>query len=377
MQSIRHINVSNFRNYEHLTLDIPESEGVFLSGPNGIGKTTILEALSLFSPGRGLRRAKYSDMVHATSPKHQWAVNISIDGGGIPVPFDMCNHYQQDKRTIIINGMPAKTHKEVGDFLRTIWVTPDMGRLFTDSASGRRRFLDRLIYAFDPHYLSIANQYDHYLKERSTLLKKGVFDDRWLAQIEDQMANAAVIIQTKRIDMLRSFFDYQLDQSALPRFGIKLVGDVEQKSDDVKESLIQSWKQSRKSDALSGGSHIGPHRSDIVVEHLDKKMVAPLCSTGEQKILLFALIISFIRALGNHLEKKEDSVLMLILFDDVIAHFDFHHRMLLFNEVRQFNALNYDHVSLQTWLTSADTEGMIWDGIHHVDLSKFVPVKEK
>jgi DNA replication and repair protein RecF len=187
--SVRRLTLSGFRNYEALRLDLDRAP-VVLTGPNGAGKTNLLEALSFLAPGRGLRRARLADIDRLDSDRvtgetqKTWAISAEVEGnmgrtiiGTGRDPF--AAETGGDKRLVRIDGSPAKSQTVLGDHLAISWLTPQMDRLFTEGAGQRRRFLDRLVYAFDSQHAGRMNSYTHTLRERGRLLRQGRSDASW------------------------------------------------------------------------------------------------------------------------------------------------------------------------------------------------------
>lgn len=349
------VNLANFRNYTERTFQFSEPI-VALVGDNGIGKTNILEAISLFSSGRGLRSAKLSEMkmVHASQ---SWVVSAIFSLGGIPVPFGTAMDYTPsgaERRVIRINQMPVKNQSTLSEWLNIVWVIPAMARLFQESGSIRRKFIDRMVMALNPSHTEQINRYEHYLRERSQLLRQGIKDDQWLISIEQKLSEGGVAIAIARSQLIRQLTESQSADplSPFPRFFAQMDGEIdlwcrEGSALEAEERICRALHRSRGQDAITGGAAIGPHRSDLTVTHLGKYMPGELCSTGEQKMLLHALTLAFVRLLDSYRDR-----LTLLLLDDVVAHLDQEHRSYLFQEV---NAILKNGANLQIFMTGAST----------------------
>ena len=179
---------------------------VVLTGPNGAGKTNLLEALSFLAPGRGLRAARMSE-VDRLAPSNMpaaWAVSAEIDDGDGPVRIGTGRDPAAagDRRLVRIDGVPARGQTVLGDHLAVTWLTPAMDRLFAEGGGGRRRFLDRLVFAFDPAHAGRVARLDHAQRERGRLLRAGVRDDAWLAALEETIAASGVAVAAARREMV-------------------------------------------------------------------------------------------------------------------------------------------------------------------------------
>ena len=363
------LNLSHFRNNEQTDYTI-HAPIVVVVGPNGIGKTNILEALSLLAPGRGLRSAKLSQIsnVHHQKP---WLMTVRLETGSGVITIGSALELTPtgtERRLLRINQTPVKSQSHLSEWVSVVWAVPAMARLFDDSSSGRRKFVDRMAVIIDPTHSERVNRYDHFLRERSLLLRNSLRDGRldaaWVQTLEQRLAADGLAITHTRAQLVRQLTQLQSQdpKSPFPRFFAKMRGDIETWCRDLsaleaEEKLLTHLKESRSSDGQTGGSAYGPHRGDLHVDHLAKKMPADLCSTGEQKMLLLALILSF-----THLLAKDRDPPTLLLLDDVIAHLDEDHRRYLFKEL---NDRITQGIPLQIWMTGTHADDFLG-----VDLDK-------
>ncbi|MEM9469278.1 MAG: DNA replication/repair protein RecF [Pseudomonadota bacterium] len=350
MSYLSEIKLQNFRCYERAVLDGLSSGLMVLYGPNGAGKTNILEAISLLSPGRGLRSAKNVDM-QKNNQADSWGIFAECQTGAGFVKLGTGLDPEKEKRLIRINGVTAKSQNAFSDYLACVWLTPQMDRLFLEGAGTRRRFFDRLVFAFDPGHAGRVTRYENAMRQRSKLLQEGRLDPAWLKSLESQMAETGVAISAARLDFVQKLQEacQQIDaeQSALfPKAGITLSGTIEvllekQPALEVEALFAYQLEQSRNDDVRTGGAATGPHKSDMLVHYLDKNMPASHCSTGEQKALLITIIIAHSRLMG-----AEKGLLPILLLDEVAAHLDEKRRAALFDILRSLGG--------QVWMTGAD-----------------------
>jgi len=353
------LSLFHFRNYE--TLNLPIARGpIVLTGQNGAGKTNILEAISLFSPGRGLRTSKLSDMSNTSFREGPlfWASSLTLsDDVHLSTGLEHSLTTQSgEKRVHKIQGESVKGQSPFTEWLNIFWLTPETDRLFLESPAVRRKFVDRLVYGEDPLHAERLNRYEHALRERLQVLRSGG-DPMWLKPLEEQLSTLGVAIAIARKNLMQRLNEGQQYQHDLfPRFDNHMVGDIDEwvQNDyavNVEAKILDRLKSERPLDLDSGTTRTGPHRSDWQVTHRTKNRIAPQCSTGEQKVLLIAVMLSFIQQ-----KVRRDDRLTVILLDDVIAHLDFHHRVVLFDQIC---ALQNNHEkdctgSVQTWLTGTD-----------------------
>lgn len=349
MGAIQRIVLENFRNYKTFTLNVTQPI-VVLWGPNGAGKTNILEALSLLGGGRGLRTSTRQDMLRHGQAR--WAIHVDCETThALGLGFD--NSHGEGTKQFRLDGVDIKSATPFTEHLRFLWLTPEHDRLFIASPSSRRRFFDRLAYALNGQHGTFLNRYERLIKERQEILRNGSAPS-WLDAVENNIALCAQpITQTRQqlCDILNEHKE-SLD-SHFPRFVIELEGKHAWDGHPSLEDYYRdAFARSRTRDRESGTTHIGPHRTDWNTLHVGKQTAAHLCSTGEQKILLLSLILSFL-----HGQKKQGETPIILLLDDIISHLDLRHRMLLFKELERFeNADSFLDRKIQTWITGTDKE---------------------
>ncbi len=334
--SINRLSLANFRNYTALALDLSPG-AVVLTGENGAGKTNLLEAISLLSPGRGLRRAAYGEMAR-NGAEDGFAIHARIEG-----PLGECEigtgtlatgSESDGTRRVRINGSPAKSAEDMLEWLRVVWLSPAMDGLFTGPAGDRRRFLDRLVLAIDPAHGKRALDYERAMRGRNRLLAEGKSDEAWLDAIELQMAEIGVAIAAARNELLRlakAMIERLPETGAFPKADLAIGGALEEQigvrpAVETEEWLRQALAAGRQRDRAAGRTLDGPHRADLLVRHRPKGMPAALCSTGEQKALLVGIVLAHARLTG-----EMAGMTPILLLDEIAAHFDQHRRAALFD----------------------------------------------
>ena len=348
---VKHFSCSFFRNYDFVSFT-PESDIIVITGNNGIGKTNILEALSLFAPGRGIRNNKLNEMFNVNqSPIKPWQISGTTFGfdGESEIITKYSPTSQEKKRTILINSLEIKKQQELLQSCNISWIIPQMDSTFIQGSSVRRKLLDKLSSNFNATYTDTLNKYDYFLKERSTLLKHEKADPDWLSIIERNIAELAVIIATERVETcntIQTILD-NLDYN-LPKIKISIDGTIEKQifstpSLQLEQDFCNILKNNRTFDALSKRTNEGIHRSDLLVFNLSKNVKAEMCSTGEQKLLLLAIFLAEVLAF---IEVK--GIIPILLLDDIMSYLDKERRYMLYEIVRDIGA--------QAWITSTDKE---------------------
>ena len=337
--ALTELTLSHFRS--HRTARIAgDGRPVAIFGPNGAGKTNILEAVSLFSPGRGLRRASAEEM--ARRPESLgWKLTGLLRTGGRSHQIETWSETGA-ARQLRIDGKPA-TQIDLGRLSRVVWLIPSMDRLWTEGAEGRRRFLDRLVMSFDPAHAEASLTYEKAMRDRNRLLRDQVRDAAWYGALEAQMAGAGIAIHRARVAALDRLTAAQAEaETVFPVADLALV-QAEGEMPQSEEALRAALADSRPRDIAAGRTLVGPHRADLEASYAAKGVAARDCSTGEQKALLVSLILANARALA-----ARDGDAPILLLDEVAAHLDAGRRAALFDEICALGA--------QAWMTGTGPE---------------------
>ncbi len=310
-----------------------------LFGANGAGKTNVLEALSLLSPGRGLRRAGAEELAQ-TPGAHGWKVTAVVRAGEDVLEVETGAEPGQP-RQVRIDGK-AVPQVALGRAMRVVWLVPSMDRLWTEGAEGRRRFLDRLAMSFDPGHAEAVLAYEKAMRERNRLLKDMVRDSHWYHALERQMAEAGEAVRLVREAAVARLAAAQAGaETAFPVADLSIVSDEPVPAGA--EALAAAFAEGRMADMRAGRTLIGPHRVDLQGVYAAKGVPAGLCSTGEQKALLISLILANSRALA-----EDRGTPPVVLLDEVAAHLDTGRRAALYDEIGALGA--------QAWMTGTGPE---------------------
>lgn len=362
----RHVSrlmLTDFRCYERVVLALRPGPVVF-SGPNGAGKTNILEAVSLLSPGRGLRHARAAEMARMGGGGG-FAVAATIEGSDLVAPLDLGTATAGDgERRIVKRAGAMATQSSLARDLSILWLTPTMDRIWTEGAAGRRRFLDRLVLARLPSHAEAHIAYEKAREERLRLLVNGPRDATWLGAIEERAARAGAAIAIARRGAVAELnAEMAAAETPFPAAELTLTGEVEGWAEIEEAALAARLKAAlaatRGRDAEAGTQGTGPHRGDMTARHVAKDLPASHCSTGEQKALLIAIVL----AQGALVAMAEGRAPILLL-DEVAAHIDPGRRQML-----------YDLISgrgLQAFLTG--TERSLFHGLE--DRGQFFDVRD-
>jgi DNA replication and repair protein RecF len=335
--ALTRLTLTDFRSYAAAEL-LPGPGFVVLTGENGAGKTNILEAISLLTPGRGLRGAPLSEMARLTGPG---GFSVSAEMGDVVIGTGTLPA-APERRILRVNGAAASVNS-LGEWLSVLWLTPAMDRLFAGTAGDRRRFLDRLVLALEPTHAHHAARYEAAMRARNKLLAEpDGADPDWLTALEAGMADYGAAVSQARnrtvaalAEALAATYD-----DAFARAEIALDGWTDR-------DLARDLRDNRGRDAAAGRATVGPHRQDLSVTHLSKDMPAARCSTGEQKALLLGLVLAHAELVASRRRTP-----LILLLDEVAAHLDARRREALFARLAGRG---------QVWITG--TEAALFEGI--------------
>ncbi|MBB3020112.1 DNA replication and repair protein RecF [Microvirga lupini] len=349
---IARLILQDFRTYASLDLSVSRPL-VALVGENGAGKTNVLEAISLFMPGRGLRRAELAEMARKEGPG-SFAVSVTLDapygehrlGTGLEPPGEAA----RASRVCRIDGMAASSPTAFAEYLRIVWLTPDLDALFRGPAGDRRRFLDRLVLAVDAEHGTRVNALERALRSRNRVLEENPDDRLWLDALEREVAELAIAVAAARretVERLASLIlETREEDSPFPFATMGLEGDLDTlvatlPAVDAEDRYRAILRDYRPRDRAAGRTLVGPQASDLLVRHGPKDIPANTASTGEQKALLIGLVLAHARLVASM-----SGIAPFVLLDEVAAHLDPRRRAGLFAALESLGG--------QVWMTGAD-----------------------
>lgn len=344
MARLRALRLTDFRSYTALDIDLARGP-VVLFGQNGAGKTNLLEAISLLSPGRGLRRAGIEHLVRSTGDMRApaWGINAELEDG---FRLSVGQVPEQPRRKALRIDGKAATGAQLAEAVSMMWLSPAQDRLFTGPAGDRRKFLDRFAMAHSPAHGVASLRFEKVRAQRNRLLSDGIEDAGWYEALEADLAARAADIASARVDVIAQLQTAIAgrEDSVFPTALIGLEGLLEDalmagaSKTDAQEDYREQLAETRRIDMRAGRTLLGPHRTELHVTHAAKAMPAALCSTGEQKALLIGLVLAQARALIA----REP----ILLLDEVAAHLDDTRRAALAQELIDLD--------LQVFMTGTD-----------------------
>ncbi|MCA3359126.1 MAG: DNA replication/repair protein RecF [Roseomonas sp.] len=347
------LRLTNFRSWRGLDAAFDASL-ICIAGENGAGKTNLLEAISLLAPGRGLRGARMGELGRQEEGAGlAWAAagRFETRAGPMEIGTGTDPEGATERRIYRLDGQALRSQAMLAERMAAVWITPQMDRLFQEGASGRRRFLDRLVWALEPGHAREVAAHDNAMAERNRLLAEGRADPAWLAGLEDAMARHAVAVAAaRRALMLRLNAELAAGRAtgAFPAARLDITcpitaGLAENPALALEDALRQGLAQDRRRDAAAGGAARGAHKADLSLIHMPKGISAEFCSTGEQKALLVSVVLAHASLIA-----EARGFAPLLLLDEVAAHLDPARREALFAALAALPA--------QVFMTGTDAE---------------------
>jgi len=343
---LQQLSVENYRNFSEFFIKLENGVNIIV-GPNGSGKTNILESISFLSPGKGLKSAHFEEV--SKDKKEKWITNFKLNSK-LGIAEIISSYTRNDRsRKVLYNGSKI-SGSELSNLLNVIWLTPQMEGLFLDSSSARRKFLDRIVYSFDSTHAKNIIKYDHYMRQRSKSIAGGDLksQDTWLRTLEKQMAEAAFKIATARekvISLMQGVIDSLQTEFPKAELAVTPLFESKEQWNDFESSYTQLLEESRRKDYYSGRTNFGVHKTDLNVFHKEKMLAAKLCSTGEQKALLISIVLASIESVIQNTQTTP-----ILLLDELFVHLDDTRKNYLASYIMQGK--------LQTFITTTDTIGI-------------------
>lgn len=348
---LKKLQLQHFRNIQSAQITLSDKGPVVLYGHNGAGKTNLLEALSLLSPGQGLHRAAFNQMKH--NKKQDWGLFAELENKHGHQEVGM--RFLKGKRQIQVNGQQQGALQSLAQLGAVVWFTPKMDRLFVDAPAARRQFLDRLVFGHFPKHAEHLSQYEKQMKNRLKMLKEGNPDPLWLKITEQQLAEAAT-----KITLARQKFLTRLNEK-LGETELILSGAIEKlEPESLQAAAQEEFKNCRMRDAKFGSTHFGPHRSELS-GFLHLKKTDPTLkesSMGQHKRAVLSVLIA-----NAELLKETINDPPLVLLDETFAHLD--------KTTRELVAERLEPLSAQLWLTGTDKEAFeVFDKATFLEISE-------
>jgi DNA replication and repair protein RecF len=306
--SFASLKCSGFRNLNDVDIDFSEKFVVF-TGPNGSGKTSLLEALYFLTHSRSFRVSSLKKLVCHESDSFSLFSRLFEEGVPLGVERDLSG-----RQRVRYDGETISSISKVAQLVPLQFLDTDAHRLLASSPSNRRKFLDWGVFHVEQSFASDWQIYQKVLKHRNTLLKQGGNKDQldaWTSQLAD-CGERITSARSRYIEKFESTFK-SLWQDLMPAYEVpELSFDPGWDGCGLAEALYSRLDVDRR----YGYTTAGPHRSDLLIKQKNIS-IFDFFSQGQQKSLMYALKVS--QGLFLKKEVKKDVV---YLIDDLPAELD-------------------------------------------------------
>lgn len=325
---IKNLYLINYRNYQKLDINFDEKINYFI-GNNGQGKTNLLEAILYLSLTKSHRISDDKKLIRNNCffSKLTSLINDENDK-----KLEIIIH--QNGKSLSINNIQINKVSDYIGKLNVILFSPDDLFLFNDQPRERRKVIDQEISKINSKYLLALNKYKSLIKDKNNLLKSNQIDLDYLDVINNQLINESeVIIKERRniIDILNKNINriYKLLSDEEDEIRIKYKSCIE--SDDIKEGLVNLYKEYKQKDIDYHVSTEGIHREDYIFYMNDDQLIN-VASQGQKRMVVLSFKLSLINYIYSETNKYP-----ILLLDDVLSELDKKHRERLINILKDKN----------------------------------------
>ena len=350
---IEHISLDHFRNYNSLSVYPHESVNL-LFGPNGSGKTNLLESIHYCSLGRSHRITGDSNVIQTGSDFARCRISVK-SGLNRKEIIILLNRQEGSKKVIQIDGKRIPRFSELMGCLQCVIFSPEDLGLILQGPSFRRRYLDMMISQLNRNYFIALQQYRTAMEQRNSILRNLRYDpfgdSRMLDVFENSMASSGAVIVDERIKMISLIS--QLSENTYSGISgrddeilhVSYHSSLKDAS-SVQDEMIKQLRESRPDDIKNGFSSCGPHRDDLYLS-LNKKPMKQYASQGQIRTAALSLKLAQMKALTSIGGDRP-----VLLLDDVMSELDRGRRTRLISEIGDY----------QTFITCTDESDFEYNG---------------
>ncbi len=335
------LRIEQFRSYEKAELAFPDGGLILLVGPNGSGKTNVVEAVSYLSTGRSCLGLAHEHAMRWGTEFFRVRAQVMRDSGEEQSIEFVSQMTPKRERAAFVNDVRVSFVQFVGRLPTIIFLPQDLD-LFTGGPQRRRGFLDAIISQLQPDFLTARLEYERILKQRNALLKRiadGLAAPADLDPWDEQLALHGAQVQSRRLKLMQDLLPLFIDR--LKMLGetwtdVRLVYQRTTTADEPKELVRQLRSllaDSRAKDMAVKSTCTGPHRDDWHVEAAGHD-IAVFASRGQQRSCLLSLLLSATTVFEAQAGEKP-----VVILDDVFSELDDRHQEALIRSLETSQVL--------------------------------------
>ena len=355
--SLRKITLRNFRKYEKLTIDL-NAPVVMITGKNGSGKTSILEAISMVSSLRSFRRAADKELI--AWDQNYYSLELEYKGTeGVEVlkmGYGKAEKNSPTVRTLVVNNVKVKKISGFLGRVQTVVFSPEDLKIIEGAPAERRKYIDMVLSLLSPGYLDTLQKYRKALEMRGAVLKKRG-DQSYIASINRELAGFGSKIQSARVNFIQEFqkpfFEYiNKISGGEDEWNLAYVPSIE--GGVEKDVYFDKLQASYSRDIRYKQTMYGIHRDRFII-HLPgstDREIRIVASQGQKRTAALAMRMAQYR----HTQEKTHET-PVILIDDVLTELDTRRRngfIRFMNDVGQALITLTDTSGIQDYITAKD-----------------------
>lgn len=311
---VKRVELSNFRNYKLLQLDLDEKTNI-LYGNNAQGKTNILESVYVCSTTKSHRTNRDAELIHLDSDEAH--IKLFIEKNNREQRIDI--HLRRNKtKGIAINGIPIKKASELFGVFNVVIFSPEDLDIIKKGPAERRKFMDMELCQLDKIYVYNLTNYNKIITQRNKLLKDIYFRPELKQTLEvwdSQLAEYGSKIIERRSRFIQEINDIIKPIHQELTGGVEDINIIYNKNCEA-EDLLKTLEENRERDIKYKSTSVGPHKDDILFFN-NEQNIRVYGSQGQQRTIALSLKLAEIE-----LVKTLINDLPVLLLDDVLSELD-------------------------------------------------------
>ncbi len=312
--------MNNFRNYSSFEFE-PDPSLTILVGPNGVGKTNLLEAVELMTEIESFRRPLWSDVIKEGSSSAHGFIEAAGDSRNLKIELSV---NAGGKREYRVNGKNCRSLTRVAGILPCVLFTPDDLRLVKASAEKRRGALASLGSQLSPSYMRLKSEYERILRQRNSLLRDDASDNHLDPWTENLVQTGALLL-THRMRLFTRLAEAMGRIYPLLTGGGELNANyvlswekdgVDETEGSLEDRMMNHLKTRQRVERARRTTISGPHRDEIVFQ-VEGREARAFASQGQQRTVALAWKLAEVAVITEIGSQKP-----VLLLDDVMSELD-------------------------------------------------------